>query len=40
MGALASVAADRDAVWARAERGGSQLVAQEAKGFRKVLEEG
>lgn len=39
-GALASVAGDRDVVWARAERSGSRLVAQEARGFRKVLEEG
>jgi hypothetical protein len=33
--ALASVAADRDAVWARAERGGSRMVAMEAGRMRR-----
>ena len=38
--ALASVSEDRDALWARAERGGSRMVAREAFRRRKVLEEG
>jgi hypothetical protein len=37
--ALASVAVDRDAVWARAERGGSRMVAMEAGRRRKALAE-